>query len=70
MKVPEIKTLLGNIPFTAELYWYLRQGGKPPVGGYSLDRLKQAIPGWVSQASGLGVNHKTGKSRTERQTDQ
>jgi hypothetical protein len=61
MKVPEIKTLLGNIPFTAELYWYLRQGGKPPVGGYSLDRLKQAIPGWVSQASRLQVINRTGK---------
>jgi len=47
---PDFKTILGEIPFTAELYWFLRQAGKPPVGGYSLDKLKKSIPLWVSQA--------------------
>lgn len=61
MKVPDIKSLLGNLPYTAELYWYLRQGGKPPVGGYSLDRLKKSIPAWVSQASGVPVENRPRK---------
>lgn len=50
MKRPDIKTILGEIPLTAELYWFLRQAGKPPVGGYSLGKLKKSLPLWVSQA--------------------
>ena len=50
MKKPDIKTLLGSLPFTAELYWYLRQAGKPPMGGYSLERLNKSIPKWLAQA--------------------
>ena len=50
MKKPDIKTLLGSLPFTAELYWYLRQAGKPPVGGYSIERLNKSIPKWLDQA--------------------
>jgi len=45
-----LKRILGEIPLTAELYGYLRQTGKPPVGGYSLKRLEQSLPGWLQQA--------------------
>jgi len=46
-----IKELLGKLPpFTAELYWLLQQSNKPPVGGYSADRLIEALPRWVEQA--------------------
>jgi hypothetical protein len=45
-----IKETLGNIPLTAEIYWWLRQTGKPPVGGYSLEKLQGRLPEWVQQA--------------------
>ena len=44
------KKTLGNIPYTAEFYWLLRRTGKPPVSGYSLDKLKTHLPQWVNQA--------------------
>ena len=33
------KKILGEMPLTAEVYWHLRQGGKPPRTGYKLDEL-------------------------------
>jgi len=45
-----VKDLLGNLPYTAELYWWMRPTGKPPVGGYSLDKLQKIIPDWVASA--------------------
>ncbi len=50
MKPSGLKKLLGDLPLTAELYWYLRQGGQPPVGGYALKNLKKALPAWIEQA--------------------
>ncbi len=47
------KTLLGDIPYTAELAWLLRQTHKPPVGGYELDRLEKVLPEWVAQAQAV-----------------
>ena len=58
MKKPDIKSILGEIPLTAELYWYLRQAGKPPVGGYSLKRLKKAIPDWISISNSVKIQAK------------
>jgi len=57
----QIKNTLGNLPLTAELYWYLRQGGKPPVGGYSLKRLKKALPDWIVQAKTNQIHETEGK---------
>jgi hypothetical protein len=45
-----LKNFLGDIPYSAELIWLLRQTGKPPVGGYSLEKMQKALPGWVAQA--------------------
>jgi hypothetical protein len=59
LKKPEIKTILGDLPLTAELYWYLWQTGKPPVDGYSLKRMKASLPGWVAQAK--AVRRKAGE---------
>ena len=47
------KKTLGNIPYTAEVYWWLRRTGKPPVSGYMLDPLKTYLPRWVDQALSL-----------------
>jgi hypothetical protein len=61
MKKPDIKSILGDLPLTAELYWYLRQAGKPPVGGYSLNRMKEVLPEWVAQAQEAQRNTNKGK---------
>ncbi len=50
------KEILGQLPLTAEVFWYLRQSGQPPVGGYHLDRLKGNIPVWLSQAKNSARN--------------
>ncbi len=47
---PKIKDLLGELPLTAEAYWYLRQAGKPLNAKFSLDRLNKLIPEWREQA--------------------
>ena len=38
-----VKQLLGEVPFTAELYWLLRQRGKPLQSRFSLRLGRQFI---------------------------
>jgi hypothetical protein len=45
----DLKNILGQIPLTAEAYWYLRQPGKPVTPEFALDRLEQSIPVWSTQ---------------------
>ncbi len=45
----DIKNMLGQIPLTAEAYWYLRQPGKPITPEFTLDRLDQSLPLWRDQ---------------------
>ncbi len=45
----DLKSILGQIPLTAEAYWYLRQPGKPVSSEFTLDRLEASIPEWRSQ---------------------
>jgi hypothetical protein len=45
----DLKTILGQIPLTAEAYWYLRQPGKPVTPEFTLDRLEKSIPEWRTQ---------------------
>ena len=51
MNKSKLKTLLGDLPYTAEIYSLLQQTSKPPVGGYSAVKLKEALPRWVEQAN-------------------
>ena len=44
-----LKELLGQIPLTAEAYWYIRQPGKPVTPEFSLDRLDTSIPAWRTE---------------------
>ncbi len=44
---PAIKHFLGEIPFTAELYWQLRQNGKPLSKSFSLRRTEKRLPEWL-----------------------
>jgi hypothetical protein len=46
-----LKGILGELPLTAELYWQLRQQGKPLNKSFSLHRLEQKLPEWWSQAA-------------------
>jgi hypothetical protein len=51
----EMKNILGQIPLTAEAYWYLRQPGKPVTPEFTLDQLERCIPEWRSQVMGSKV---------------
>jgi hypothetical protein len=44
------KDFLGVLPYTAELYWQLRQPGKPITPRFDLHRLKKYLPEWRSAA--------------------
>ena len=50
MNKTAVKELLGVLPLTAELYWYLHQPGKPLTAKFSLHRLEKLIPEWCKQA--------------------
>jgi hypothetical protein len=56
----KIKQLLGDLPLTAETYWYLRQQGKP-VGGLHLTELKGWLPEWRQAASSSPIRSQAGK---------
>jgi len=45
----DLKNILGQIPLTAEAYWYLRQPGKPITPEFTLDQLERALPIWRGQ---------------------
>jgi hypothetical protein len=56
-----IKQFLGQIPFTAELYWLLRQGGKPIQTRFTLKHLQSELPELVAQAAELRKQAAPGK---------
>lgn len=56
-----VKELLGQIPFTVELYWLLRQGGKPLHSHFSLKHLQEAIPELMVEANAIRQNYPVGK---------
>ena len=56
------KNILGVMPFTAEFYWYLRQGGEPPRTGFKLDELQKRLPKLVEQASAVQTGNQDGKT--------
>lgn len=45
-----LKALLGALPLAAEASQWLKPGHAAPIGGYSLDQLEKAIPGWMASA--------------------
>jgi hypothetical protein len=55
----DVKHILGQIPLTAEAYWYLRQPGKPVTAEFTLDKLEQAIPVWHRQITDSKVYQST-----------
>jgi hypothetical protein len=51
----DLKNILGQIPLTAEAFWYLRQPGKPVTPEFTLDHLEQSIPEWRTQVLNSNV---------------
>lgn len=56
-----IKNILGEIPYTAELYWILRQRGEAPKTRFTLKNLHVILPEISEQARALRANAKPGK---------
>ncbi len=56
-----VKQILGEIPFTAELYWLLRHRNKPIASRFSLKHLQLELPEIMGQANRLRPAHLTGK---------
>lgn len=57
-----IKDLLGELPFTAELYWLLRQRGKPIQSRFLLKSLENAMPGLAADAQSYAKSAPEGKN--------
>src|SRR5512142_2481787 len=57
-----VKQLLGEVPFTAELYWLLRQRGRPLQSRFSLKHLQAELPDLVQQAQALRAEYITNAS--------
>lgn len=56
-----LKNLLGQIPYTAELYWQLRQKDSPTTVGMNLTHLREALPGWIRTAENSPYCNQPGK---------
>lgn len=55
-----LKHLLGELPLTAELYWYLRQRGQP-VGKMVLRQLSESLPEWRAEVEASPLRSQPGK---------
>lgn len=63
----DLKNILGQIPLTAEAYWYIRQPGKPVTPEFTLDQLEKCIPEWRSQIMASQVyTSRDGATATKR----
>jgi hypothetical protein len=56
-----VKRILGGIPFTAELYWLVRQRGGPLHSRFSLRMLQAELPAMIPQAVALRQAATSGK---------
>ena len=46
-----VKQMLGEVPYTAEIYWLLRQRGRPLSRSFSLRRIQNHLPEWKQQSA-------------------
>ncbi len=56
-----IKEILGQIPFTVELYWLVRQRGKSINSHFSLKHLQETLPELVKEAGEMKKSAPAGK---------
>lgn len=61
MEKHAVKKLLGELPFTVELYWHLVQRHKPWQAHFSLDLLETELTSSVARAKSFQWSAKTGK---------
>jgi hypothetical protein len=61
MDKQKIKTILGELPYTAELYWHLVQRQKPWQAHFNLDLLESVLPEAVQQAESFVESAVPGK---------
>jgi hypothetical protein len=54
-----VKNLIGQIPYAAELYWLVRQNGKPIQSRFSLKRLQETMPDLVADVQTLRTANAT-----------
>jgi len=62
MNKDTLKELLGQIPFTAELYWLMRQKDQPVKHRFSLFYLNRAMPKLLEETAKLRENARPGKN--------
>ncbi len=61
LRKSSLKDLLGEIPFTAEIYWHLRQSGKPIDPHFSLKHLEEHLADWTAVARSAQAQASPGK---------
>ena len=65
MKTPlnkrAIKNILGEVPLTAEMYWRLRQPGRPLSKSFSLRKFENNLPDWRHEAGEARRGARPGK---------
>jgi hypothetical protein len=57
-----LKNILGDLPFTAEIDWMLRQRNRPRKDHFNLDRLQKSLPAAVAIIEPIAKNAKRGKN--------
>jgi hypothetical protein len=55
------KQILGELPYAADAYWYLRQAGRGKPGSFSLDRLEKHAPLWRDEVLASPFLHQKGR---------
>jgi len=58
---PTLKRIFGEVPLTAEFYWYLRQAGQPINQTFSLQHLEEGLEQWRAQALTAAERNPDGK---------
>ncbi|MCJ7661258.1 MAG: hypothetical protein MUO67_19080, partial [Anaerolineales bacterium] len=58
---PTLKRIFGEVPLTAEFYWYLRQAGQPVNQTFSLQNLEEGLEQWRAQALAAAERYPNGK---------
>jgi hypothetical protein len=62
-----IKNLLGDLPYTAEMYWLLRQRGRPLSRNYSFKKIQEHMPAWKTIVEEHIRNHRLPQMVTEHE---
>lgn len=58
---PTLKRIFGDVPLTAEFYWYLWQAGQPINQTFSLQHLEEGLEQWRAQALTAAERNPDGK---------